>query len=108
MSIESESKKLLVARERLEQCEQEYENQRLVVHNALVNGNQEFIDVDGFRIAHVPESTLMMFTQDGLRAELIRRGLREPAIAQVIASSKTEAARDSIIRITKLKAVQAP
>jgi len=108
MSVISESKKLLAARKRLEQCEQEYESQRLVVHNALVNSNQEYIDVDGFRITHVPESTVMIFTQDGLRAELLRRGLREPAITQVIASSKTEAARDSIIRITKLKSVSAP
>jgi hypothetical protein len=105
MNLESEAKKLLAARKHFEQCEQEYENQRLVVHNALVNANQEFIDVDGFRIAHVPESNVMIFTKEGLRSELIRRGLGEAAIAQVIASSKTEAERDSIIRITKLKPV---
>ena len=105
MSVEIEVRKLLSTRRQLEQCEQEYENQRLTVHNALVNLNREFVDVDGFRIAHVPESTVMIFTQDGLRAELQRRGLSETAIAQVIASSKTESARDSIIRITKLKAV---
>jgi hypothetical protein len=103
MSIESEAKNLLAARERLERCEQEYEDQRLVVHNALVNDNREFIDLDGFRITHVPESCMMMLTQEGLRAELLRRGLGEPDILAIIAASKVETPRGSTIRVVKLK-----
>jgi hypothetical protein len=101
--MESEARKLLVVKERFEQCQHEYETQRLLVCNALVNLNREFIDVDGFRITYVPESTVMVFTKEGLRTMLMCRGLNETAIEQVIATSKIENARDSIIRITKLK-----
>jgi hypothetical protein len=80
MSIKSEARKLLDVRTRFEQCEQEYENQRLVVHNALVNGNQEFIDVDGFRISHVPESSVMMFSRDGLRRNFCAEGWVKPTL----------------------------
>ena len=102
MSVESKAKELLSLRARLDQCEHDYENQRLDVHNALVNAGLEFIEVDGFKIAHVPESTVMLFRRDLLKQELLSRGLSEAVVVAIMSASKEETTRDGILRITKI------
>lgn len=102
MSVESAARKLLELRTRLDQLDREYEAQRLEVHNALVNAQKDFVEVDGYKIAHVPESTYMQFSQELLRTELKRLGLNDQAINGVIFASKAETTRDNIIRVTKI------
>lgn len=90
MPIENEARKLLELKRKLEQTEYEYEEQRINVHNILVNSVQQYIEIDGFKISKVYDYAQLIFNRDLLKQQLRNDGLTDEQINGIIARSKEE------------------
>lgn len=102
MILEEEARLLLKLKQELEDKEKEYEDQRLIVHNKLVNRTPSQIEIDGFRISKIDDYTQMRFDKDLLLQELKNKGLTDSQISVIIAGSKAEKIVFGLIKIVEL------
>ena len=102
MSLKTEVTKLIEAKSVLENAEKDYEAQRLVVRNGLIEESRNTIDHDGFRIARVDDKIVRRFSIAELREQLQWHYLTDPAIEDIISHSKAESVIKGVLRVTRI------
>ena len=102
MPLEDAARELVRARIAFDAAKARYDEQRITVHNALVNAQQDSIAIDGYRITHSPDTVSHSLNRQLLNESLVRHAIPEDTIAAILTESTKETPRSGDIIMRRL------
>jgi hypothetical protein len=102
MPLEDTARQLVRARIAFDAAKARYDEQRIAVHNAPVNAQQDSIAIDGYRITHSPDTVARSLNRELLNASLLRHSIPEPTITAILTESTKETPRSGDIIMRRL------
>ena len=102
MPLEDAARELVRTRLAFDVAKARYDEQRITVHNALVNAQQDSISIDGYRITHSPDTVTRSLNRGLLNESLHRHAIPEPTIAAILTESTKESPRSGDITMRRL------
>lgn len=102
MPLEDAARELVRARIAFDAAKARYDDQRIAVHNALVNAQQDSIAIDGYSITHSPDTVTRSLNRQLLNESLVRHSVPEPTIAAILTESTKESPRSGDIIMRRL------
>ena len=102
MPLEDAARELVRARLAFDAAKTRYDEQRITVHNALVNAQQDSIAIDGYRITHSPDTVTRSLNRGLLNESMVRHAIPEATITTILAESTKESPRSGDIIMRRL------
>lgn len=102
MLLEESARELVKARLAFDAIKARYDEQRIAVHNALVNEKRDSISIDGYRISHSSDTVTRSLNRDLLNESLHRHKIPGATITTILAESTKESTRSGDIIMRRL------